>query len=53
MKHNKFTLKNTDENDMVSDICFDGFKTEVHFGFRPENVKYLGMIDIETLEENI
>lgn len=51
----KKTIKlcNTNENGMVSEIELNNLKTKVSFGFNPDDVKYLGIVDIETLKENI
>ena len=46
------TIKNTDENNMTSTIEIDHLdKTSVKFGFKPENVEYIGKVNIKDLEE--
>ena len=41
-----------DENNMTSTIEIDHLdKTSVKFGFKPENVEYIGKVNIKDLEE--
>ncbi|MEE1118043.1 hypothetical protein, partial [Methanosphaera sp.] len=52
VKDDKITIKNTDENNMTSTIEIDHLdKTSVKFGFKPENVEYIGKVNIKDLEE--
>ena len=51
-KHNKISLKSTNEDDMTSTIELDHFnKTSVNFGFKPDDVEYIGKVNIKDLEE--
>lgn len=51
-KHNKISLKNTNENDMTSTIELDHLnKTSVNFGFKPDDVEYIGKVNLKDLEE--
>lgn len=44
MNHNNFKLKCSNEFGMVSEICFDSLKTDVLFGFDPDDVEYVGRL---------
>lgn len=51
-QHNKIKLKNTNENDMTATIELDKLnKTSVKWGFKPEDVEYLGKVNIKDLEK--
>lgn len=51
-KHNKISLKSTNEDDMTSTIELDHLnKTSVNFGFKPDDVEYIGKVNIKDLEE--
>lgn len=51
-QHNKIQLKNTNENDMVTTVELDKLnKTSVKWGFKPDDVEYLGKVNIKDLEE--
>lgn len=52
VKDDKVVIKSTNENDLTSSIKIDHLnKTSVKFGFKPENVEYIGEVDIKDLEE--
>ena len=52
VKDEKVNIKSTNENDMVSSIKIDNLnKTSVKFGFKPENVEYIGKVNIKDLEK--
>lgn len=51
-QHNNIKLKNTNENDMTTTIELEKLnKTSVKWGFKPENVEYIGKVNIKDLEE--
>ncbi len=51
MVREKITLKTTNENGMTTTLKLDQHKTTVDFGFKPEDVDYIGKIDIKDLEK--
>ncbi len=52
-QHNKINLKNTNENDMVTTIELDKLnKTSVKWGFKPDDVEYIGKVNIKDLKED-